>query len=269
MTSTNLTNGTLMQNKRGIVMGVANKMSLAFHALSSLKAAGAEVALTSPNEKMRSRVEPIAEEFGCPLFDCDVTKEGDIENTFAQLKEMWSEIDFVVHAIAFSDKNELRDKYLNTSLGNFLNTMHISCYSLVEVAKYAEPLLKKDSSIVTLTYYGAEKAIPNYNVMGVAKSALESSVRYLALDLGPEKQIRVNAVSAGPVRTLASSGIGDFHKMLEATRKVAPMRENISGKDVGNAVLYLTSDLSTRVTGEIHHVDSGSHAIFAGAGDLS
>lgn len=253
---------SLMAGKKGVIMGVANERSLAWHIASSCKAQGAEMILTYPNEAMGARVEPLADKLGAKSLKCDVTSNEAIESTFNNVQEIFGEIDFVVHAVAFSDKNELRGRYLDTSLENFTNTMHVSCYSLTAVSKYAEPIMKDEGSILTLTYYGAEKVVSNYNVMGVAKAGLEASVKYLAKDLGENKHIRINAISAGPVRTLASAGIGDFAQMLKATESAAPMKRNISGEDVGNAALYLLSDLSKNVTAEVLHVDSGINAMF-------
>ncbi|HZV18460.1 MAG TPA: enoyl-ACP reductase FabI [Sphingobium sp.] len=251
----------LMAGKRGLIMGLANDKSLAWGIAKALRAQGAELAFSYVGEALEKRVRPLAEELGSDfLLSCDVGDMAAIDTCFAQLAERWPTIDFLVHAIGFSDKNELRGKYVDTSLDNFLLTMNISAYSLVAVTRAARPLMANGGSILTLTYYGAEKVIPHYNVMGVAKAALESSVKYLAVDLGPEN-IRVNAVSAGPIKTLAASGIGDFRYILKWNELNSPLRRNVTIEDVGGAGLYLLSDLASGVTGEIHHVDAGYNAI--------
>lgn len=251
----------LMAGKRGLIMGLANEHSLAFGISKKLFESGAELAFTYQNDALKKRVQPIAEKFGSNIIlECNATTEGHIKNVFETLKEKWGTIDFVVHGFAYSDKGELQGYYMDTSLDNFLNTMHISCYSFTEVCREASKIMNDGGSLITLTYYGAEKVMPNYNVMGVAKAALEASVRYLAMDLGSEN-IRVNAISAGPVKTLAASGIGDFSYILKWNAYNAPLKRNTSLQDVGGAGLYLLSDLSSGVTGEIHHVDSGYHVV--------
>ena len=246
-----------MQGKRGLIMGVANKRSIAYGIAKALKAQGAEIALSYQGEVLKRRVEPLAKELGCDLIvECDVSDRAAIDATFDNIKQKWGKIDFLVHAIGFSNKEELEGRYVDTSPENFALTMNISVYSLTAVAKRAEELMSDGGSILTLTYYGAEKVMPNYNVMGVAKAALECSVKYLAADLGPNN-IRVNAISAGPIKTLAAAGIGDFRLMLHWTEENAPLRRNISADEVGKSALYFLSDMSSGVTGEIHHVDSG------------
>ncbi len=252
-----LTYGELMKNKRGLIMGVANKRSIAYAIAKALRAQGADIALSYQGEVLKRRVEPLAQELECDfIVECDVSDEEAIDKTFSQIKEKWGGLDFLVHAIGFSNKEELEGRYIDTSADNFALTMNISVYSLTAVAKRAENLMENGGSILTLTYYGSEKVMPNYNVMGVAKAALECSVKYLASDLGP-KNIRVNAISAGPIKTLAAAGIGDFRLMLHWTEENAPLRRNISADEVGQSALYFLSDMASGVTGEIHHVDSG------------
>lgn len=247
----------LLSGKKGVITGVANKMSISWAIAQFAKAHGAEIALTYQGEILKSRVQPLAEELGCDLvYECDVTKEESLEQLFSDIGAKWSNIDFLVHGIAFADKDELRGRYIDTSLANFLNSMHISCYSLTALAKYAEKLMVDGGSILTLSYYGAEKVIPRYNVMGLAKSALETSVKYLAHDLG-KNNIRVNAISAGPIKTLAASGIGDFRSMLKLHAGVAPLKRNMTQADIAGSAIYLLSDLASGVTGEVHHVDGG------------
>ena len=251
----------LMKGKRGLIMGLANNKSLAWGIAQKLREAGAELAFSYQGEALAKRVGPLAAELGSDLLiDCDVSDMAALDNAFDKLKERWDTIDFVVHAIGFSDKNELRGKYVDTSLENFLMTMNISAYSLVAVAKRAAEMMPNGGSIVTLTYYGAEKVIPHYNVMGVAKAALETSVQYLANDLG-QQNIRVNAISAGPIKTLAASGIGDFRYILKWNEYNSPLRRNVTIEDVGGAGLYFCSNLSSGVTGETHHVDAGYHVV--------
>jgi len=251
----------LMAGKRGLIMGLANDKSLAWGIAKQLAEHGAELAFSYQGEALAKRVLPLAEQLGSDFtFECDVSDMEALDRSFATLKERWDTIDFVVHAIGFSDKNELRGKYVDTSLDNFLMTMNISAYSLVAVAKRAAEMMPNGGSIVTLTYYGAEKVVPHYNVMGVAKAALETSVQYLANDLGPQN-IRVNAISAGPVKTLAASGIGDFRYILKWNELNSPLRRNITIDDVGGSGLYFLSDLSSGVTGETHHVDAGYHIV--------
>ncbi|WP_336979237.1 enoyl-ACP reductase FabI [Altererythrobacter fulvus] len=251
----------LMAGKRGLIMGLANDKSLAWGIAQKLHEQGAEMAFSYQGEALEKRVRPLAESLGSDfLFDCDVSSMEALDEAFETLKSRWETIDFVVHAIGFSDKNELRGKFVDTSLDNFLMTMNISAYSLVAVSQRAARMMPNGGSILTLTYYGAEKVVPHYNVMGVAKSALETSVKYLANDLGPDN-IRVNAISAGPIKTLAASGIGDFRYILKWNEYNSPLRRNVTIEDVGGAGLYMLSDLSSGVTGEIHHVDSGYNVV--------
>ena len=252
----------LMQGKRGLIMGLANDKSLAWGIARMLAEHGAELAFSYQGEALAKRVKPLAEQLGSDItIECDVSDMASIDAMFDALKARWDSLDFVVHAIGFSDKNELRGKYVDTSLDNFLMTMNISAYSLVAVTKRAAEMMPETGgSILTLTYYGAEKVMPHYNVMGVAKAALETSVRYLANDLGPQG-IRVNAISAGPVKTLAASGIGDFRYILKWNELNAPLRRNITIEDVGGSGVYFLSDLSSGVTGETHHVDAGYHVV--------
>jgi enoyl-[acyl-carrier protein] reductase I len=250
-----------MQGKRGLIMGLANDRSLAWGIARSLAEQGAELAFSYQGESLEKRVRPLAEQVGSDfLIDCDVSSPDALDAAFEQLRERWGQLDFLVHAIGYSDKNELRGKFVDTSIDNFLMTMNISVYSFVAVTQRARAMMKPGGSIVTLTYYGAEKVIPHYNVMGVAKAALESSVKYLAMDLGPEG-IRVNGISAGPIKTLAASGIGDFRYILKWNEYNSPLRRNVTIEDVGGAGLYLLSDLASGVTGEIHHVDAGYNVV--------
>jgi len=251
----------LMQGKRGLIMGLANDKSLAWGIAQQLAGQGAELAFSYQGEALEKRVRPLAASLGSDFcFECDVSSMEALDEAFATLKARWETIDFVLHAIGFSDKNELRGKFVDTSLDNFLMTLNISAYSLVAVTRRAAEMMPNGGSIVTLTYYGAEKVIPHYNVMGVAKAALESSVKYLANDLGPDN-IRVNAISAGPIKTLAASGIGDFRYILKWNEYNSPLRRNVTIEDVGGAGLYLLSELSSGVTGEVHHVDGGYHVV--------
>jgi enoyl-[acyl-carrier protein] reductase I len=251
----------LMAGKRGLIMGLANDRSLAWGIAQKLHEHGAELAFSYQGEALQKRVAPLAAELGSDfLIDLDVSNMEALDAAFETLKARWETIDFIVHAIGFSDKNELRGKFVDTSLDNFLLTMNISAYSLVAVAKRARPMMSAGGSILTLSYYGAEKVIPHYNVMGVAKAALETSVKYLATDLGPEG-IRVNAISAGPIKTLAASGIGDFRYIMKWNELNSPLRRNVTIEDVGGAGLYLLSDLASGVTGETHHVDAGYNVI--------
>jgi len=252
----------LMEGKRGLIMGLANDKSLAWGIAKKLAEHGAQLAFTYQGEALEKRVRPLAEQLGSDiLIPCDVSDMANLDAAFDTLKGHWDSLDFVVHALGFSDKSELRGKYVDTSLDNFLMTMNISAYSLVAVAKRAAAMMPESGgSILTLTYYGAEKVIPHYNVMGVAKAALETSVQYLANDLGPDN-IRVNAISAGPIKTLAASGIGDFRYILKWNELNAPMRRNVTIDDVGGSGLYFLSDLSSGVTGEVHHVDAGYHVV--------
>ena len=251
----------IMFGKKGLVMGVANDRSLAWGITKAVTDHGAEVALTFQNQTLEKRVRPLAESLGANLLlECDVSDEVSIANVFRALEEKWGSLDFLIHAIAFSDKKELTGRYIDTSAENFALTMSISCFSFTSICRAAAPLMKHGGSIVTLTYAGSERVVPHYNVMGVAKAALECSVRYLATDLGVDK-IRVNAISAGPVRTLAASGIGDFRYILKWNELNAPLKRNVTIEDVGGAGLYLLSDLSSGVTGEIHHVDCGYNIV--------
>lgn len=251
--------GTLMTGKRGLVMGIANNRSIAYGIARAVAAHGAELAVTYQGDALKKRVEPLAAELGAKLvLPCDVADRSSMDALFSALTREWGRLDFLVHAIAFSDKNELDGRYVDTSEGNFTQTMLISCYSLTALAQRAEKLMTAGGSILTLSYYGAEKVMPHYNVMGVAKAALEASVRYLAADLG-KGGIRVNAISAGPIKTLAASGISDFRYILRWNEYNSPLRRTVTIDDVGGAGLYLLSDLSRGVTGEVHHVDSGYH----------
>ncbi|CAA9513926.1 MAG: Enoyl-[acyl-carrier-protein] reductase [NADH] [uncultured Sphingomonas sp.] len=250
-----------MHGKRGLIMGLANDRSLAWGIARALADQGAELAFSYQGESLEKRVRPLAQQVGSDfLIDCDVSSLDALDSAFAQLRDRWGQLDFLVHAIGYSDKNELRGKFVDTSVDNFLMTMNISVYSFVAVTQRARAMMKPGGSIVTLTYYGAEKVIPHYNVMGVAKAALESSVKYLAMDLGPEG-IRVNGISAGPIKTLAASGIGDFRYILKWNEYNSPLRRNVTIEDVGGAALYLLSNLASGVTGEIHHVDAGYNVV--------
>ncbi|MDX6806028.1 enoyl-ACP reductase FabI [Terrihabitans rhizophilus] len=251
----------LMAGKKGLVLGLANNRSIAWGIAKACAQHGAEIALTWQGDALKKRVEPLAQELGAILAGhCDVTDPASIDAVFAEVEKQWGRLDFVVHAIAFSDKDELTGRYLDTTQANFNRTLDISCYSFTAIAQRAEKLMDKGGSLLTLTYFGAEKWMPHYNVMGVAKAALEASVRYMAADLG-EKNIRVNAVSAGPIKTLAASGIGDFRYILKWNELNAPLRRTVTIEEVGDAAMYLLSDLSRGVTGEIHHVDSGYHIV--------
>lgn len=251
----------LMKGKRGLIMGVANNRSIAWGIAKAIHAQGGELAFTYQGDALKKRVEPLAQELGAVMAGhCDVTDESTIDAVFDNLEKLWGKIDFVVHAIGFSDKDELTGRYVDTSAANFAMTMNISVYSFTAVAKRAEKLMTDGGSLLTMTYYGAEKVMPNYNVMGVAKAALEASVKYLAVDLGP-KNIRVNAISAGPIKTLAASGIGDFRYILKWNEYNAPLRRTVTIEEVGDVGLYMLSDLSRSVTGEVHHADSGYHVV--------
>ncbi len=251
----------LMAGKRGLILGVANNRSIAWGIAKACAAQGAELALTYQGDALKKRVEPLAEELGAIVAGhCDVTDLGSVDAVFETLRQKWGRLDFLVHAVAFSDKDELTGRYVETSRENFLRSMDISVYSLTAVAKRAEPLMTEGGSIVTLTYYGAEKVMPHYNVMGVAKAALEASVRYLAVDLG-SNNIRVNAISAGPIKTLAASGIGDFRYILRWNEYNSPLKRVVTIDEVGDSALYLLSNLSRGVTGEVLHVDSGYHVV--------
>ncbi len=246
-----------MKNKKGIILGLANDHSIAWGIAKALYEQGAEMAFTYMGEALERRVRTLAESLGAKIIlPCNVTDSESLDNLFAEIEKKWGKIDFVVHAIAFSDKNELKGRYCDTSLANFLNSMHISCYSFTDICCRAAKIANPGASFITLSYLGAERVIPNYNVMGVAKAALETSVMYLARDLG-EQEIRVNAISAGPIRTLASAGIGDFKSILGWNRANSFLPRNMTIEDVGNSALYLLSDLASGVTGEVLHVDGG------------
>ena len=251
--------GTLMAGKRGLILGVANNRSIAWGIAKACQAQGAEIALTYQGDALKKRVIPLAEELGSDIvLPCDVTDTASMDAVFAEIAAKWGKLDFLVHAIAYADKAELDGRYVDTTEGNFTKSLMISCYSFTALAQRAEKLMSPGGSLLTLTYYGAEKVMPHYNVMGVAKAALEASVRYLAADLG-KNGIRVNAISAGPIKTLAASGISDFRYILRWNEYNSPLRRTVTIEDVGGAGLYLLSDLSRGVTGEIHHVDSGYH----------
>ncbi len=251
----------LMRGKRGLIMGVANNRSIAWGVAKSCRAQGAELAFTYQGDALRKRVEPLAAEVGGLVAGhCDVTEPATIDAVFDAVKSAWGGLDFVLHAIAFSDKEQLDGRYVDTTADNFSKTLLISCYSFTAVAQRAEKLMPNGGALLTLTYYGAEKWMPHYNVMGVAKAGLEASVRYLAADLG-SKNIRVNAISAGPIKTLAAAGIGDFRYILKWNEYNTPLRRNVSAEEVGDTAMYLLSDLSRGVTGEIHHVDAGYHIV--------
>lgn len=251
----------LMSGKKGLIMGVANDRSIAWGIAQALSAHAASLAFTYQGEALEKRVRPLAQSVGASLvLPCDVTDSSSVEKVFAEIKRTWGGVDFVVHAIAYSDKDQLKGRYCDTTRANFLNTLDISCFSFTEVCRLAEPLMTSGGSLLTLSYYGAERVVPHYNVMGVAKAALEASVRYLATDLGP-RNIRVNAISAGPIKTLAASGIGDFRYILKWNEYNAPLDRNVTIDDVGKSGLYLLSDLASGVTGEVHHVDCGYHVV--------
>ena len=252
---------SLMKGKKGLVMGVANDRSIAWGITKTIVDHGAELAFTYQNEVLEKRVRPLAEGLGSDLvYECDVSDDASIQKVINSIEVTWGSIDFIIHAIAFSDKSELTGRYVDTSAENFAQTMAVSCYSFTSVCRAAQPIMKEGGSIITLTYAGSERVVPHYNVMGVAKAALECSVRYLAVDLG-KNNIRVNAISAGPIRTLAASGIGDFRYILKWNELNAPLKRNVTIDDVGGAGLYLLSDLSKGVTGEVHHVDCGYNII--------
>ncbi len=256
------TRGTIMAGKRGLIMGVANKMSIAWGIARSCHMQGAELAFTYQGDALKKRVEPLAKEVGGHVVGhCDVTDTASMDAVFEEVRKLWGGLDFVLHAIAYADKDELTGRYVDTSEANFSKSLLISCYSFTAIAQRAEKLMPETGgSMLSLTYYGAEKWMPHYNVMGVSKAALEASVRYLAADLGP-KNIRVNAISAGPIKTLASSGIGDFRYILKWNEYNAPLRRTVTIDEVGDSGMYMLSDLSRGVTGEIHHVDSGYHIV--------
>ncbi|MGM0561265.1 MAG: enoyl-ACP reductase FabI [Pseudomonadota bacterium] len=252
---------TLMSGKRGLIMGVANDRSIAWGIAQALAAQGAELAFTYQGDALEKRVRPLAESLGSSLvMSCDVSDDASIDATFEELGESWDSLDFVVHAIAWANRDELKGLYLNTTRDNFVRCMDISCYSFTAVAQRAVPMMREGGSLLTLSYYGAERVMPHYNVMGVAKAGLEASVRYMSADLGGDN-IRVNAISAGPIRTLAASGIGDFRYILKWNEYNSPLRRNVTLDQVGSSALYLLSDLASGVTGEVHHVDSGYHTV--------
>jgi|TARA_B110000459_G_scaffold29559_1_gene29810 enoyl-[acyl-carrier protein] reductase I len=256
-----IVNSNIMKNKIGVVMGVANDRSLAWGITKALADNGADIILTYQGEALKKRIIPLSEKVNAKhTLECDVSDEESIKNTFDEIHKKYGKIDFIVHAIAFSDKEELKGKYIETSRKNFLQTLDISCYSFTAVANYASKIMNDGGSMITLSYYGAEKVIPHYNVMGIAKAALEASVMYLAADLG-NRDIRVNAISAGPVKTLAASGIGDFRYILKWNEYNAPLKRNTNLNDVGGAALYLLSNLASGTTGEVLHVDSGYHVV--------
>jgi enoyl-[acyl-carrier protein] reductase I len=251
----------ILAGKRGVILGVANNRSIAWGIAKAARAHGAELALSYQGEALKKRVEPLAAELDAAVLGhCDVTEPATLDAVFGEAERLWGGIDFVAHCIAFSDKDELTGRYVETSEGNFTKSLLISCYSFTAVAQRAEKLMRNGGSLLTLTYYGAEKWMPHYNVMGVAKAALEASVRYLAADLGPEK-IRVNAISAGPIKTLAASGIGDFRYILKWNEYNSPLRRTVTTDEVGETAAYLFSDMSRGVTGEILHVDAGYHVV--------
>ena len=249
-----------LKGKRGLVTGVANERSIAWGIARQLTAAGAELALSYQGEALLKRVQPLAEGIGARLHACDVTDEKSMDALFAALKQDWGRLDFLVHAIAFAERDELAGRYVDTSPANFQASLMVSCYSFTALARRAERLMTEGGSLLTLSYFGAAKAIPHYNVMGVAKAALEASVRYLAADLGP-RNIRVNAISAGPIKTLAAAGIAGMRTMLKWNERAAPLRKNVATDEVGKAALYLLGDLASAVTGEIHYVDAGYNII--------
>jgi enoyl-[acyl-carrier protein] reductase I len=254
-------NNKLMAGKKGLIMGVANDKSLAWGIAKLVHEHGAEIAFTYQGEVLEKRVRPLADSIGSKLvLPCDVTNDNELDTVFETLEKQWGKLDFVVHAIGYSNKEELRGRYCDTTRDNFKLSMDISCYSFTAVCQRASKIMNEGGSCLTLTYYGAEKVMPHYNVMGVAKAALEASVRYMAVDLGKDN-IRVNAISAGPVKTLAASGIGDFRYILKWNQYNSPLKRNTTQEDVAGAGLYMLSDLSSGVTGEVHHVDSGYHTV--------
>ena len=253
--------GALMAGKRGLIMGVANDRSIAWGIARALKEHGAELAFTYQDEVLAKRVRPLAESVDASLvIECDASDEAVLDRAFDRLGSEWGKIDFLVHAIAYADKTQLKGRYVDTTLDNFSATLHISCYSFTSACRRAADLMPDGGSLLTLTYFGAEKVMPHYNVMGIAKAALEASVRYIAVDLGG-KNIRCNGISAGPIKTLAASGIGDFRYILKWNEYNAPLKRTVTTDDVGNSALYLLSDLGAAVTGEIHHVDAGYHVV--------
>ncbi len=255
-----MSNG-LLKGKRGLVMGVANDKSIAWGIAAAAAREGAQLAYTYQGEILKKRIFPLAEKTNSDIIlECDVTKEDSLDQVFKEIEEKWGSIDFLVHSIAFSNKDELKGRYIDTSLDNFLNTMNISCFSFTSIAKRAEKLMKNGGSLLTMTYYGANKVMPHYNVMGIAKSALETSVKYLAVDLG-RSNIRVNAISAGPIKTLAASGIGDFKYILKWNEYNAPLKRTVTTEEVGNTAAFLLSDMSSGTTGQTIYVDSGYNVV--------
>ena len=251
----------ILKNKKGIIFGIANDHSIAWGIAKKLSEHGAELALTYQNETLLKRIKPLSEKLNSKiLLECDFAKKDSIKNCFDKIKKDWSSIDFVVHAAAFSDKNELDGKYVNTSKENFINTLNISCFSFTEISKHASKIMPNGGSLLTMSFYGANKVMPNYNVMGIAKAALETSVKYLSVDLG-DKNIRVNAISSGPVRTLAGAAIANAREVYKYTETNSPLKRNVKLEEIGNSALYLISDLSRAVSGEIHYVDCGFNII--------
>lgn len=261
MTAPAVEGNQLMAGKRGLIMGLANNRSIAWGIAQAAAREGAELAFTYQGEALEKRVRPLAESLGSDIVvPCDVADDDGVDAAFAAIEQRWDRLDFLVHAIAFADKEQLKGLYVDTTLDNFLMSMDISCYSFTSVCRRAAPLMTEGGAMLTLTYYGAEKVVPHYNVMGVAKAALEASVKYLAADLG-ESQIRVNGISAGPIRTLAASGIGDFRYIMKWNELNSPLARNVTIEEVGNSALFMLSDLGSGVTGEVHHVDCGYHVV--------
>tara|TARA_B100001540_G_C15780477_1_gene630784 strand:+ start:631 stop:1404 length:774 start_codon:yes stop_codon:yes gene_type:complete len=251
----------MLKNKKGIVFGIANDHSIAWGIAKKLNENGAELAITYQSESLLKRVEPLAKKLNSNLLlECDFNKEGSLENTIKQITSKWDNIDFIIHAVAFSDKNELNGRYIETTKQNFINSLNISCYSFTKIAKLAQPFMKSGGSLITLSFYGSSKVMPNYNVMGVAKAALETSVKYLSVDLGPQ-DIRVNAISAGPMRTIAGAAIANARDVYKFTELNSSLKRNVLLEELGNSALYLVSDLSSAVTGEIHYVDCGFNIV--------
>lgn len=261
MDESKIIQGSLLKGKKGLIMGAANDKSIAWGIAKAAHANGAELAFTYQGDMLKKRVEPMAEQTGSDMcYECDVTDEKSLDRLFSDIEKKWGKIDFLVHSIAFSNKDELKGKYVDTSLDNFLLTMNVSCYSLTAIAKRAAPLMKDGGSIITMTYYGSTKVMPHYNVMGVAKSALETSVQYLAVDLGGQN-IRVNAISAGPIKTLAASGIGDFRYILKWNEYNSPLKRTVTTEEVGNSALFLLSDMGSATTGQTIYVDAGYNVV--------
>jgi len=251
----------MLKNKKGLIFGIANDHSIAWGIAKKLKENGAELAISYQNESLLKRVKPLADKVNANLLiECDFTKEGDIEKTVSTVSSKWNDIDFIIHAVAFSDKNELNGRYIDTSKNNFINSLNISCYSFTKLAKLMQPIMNDGGSLLTLSFYGSTKVMPNYNVMGVAKAALETSVKYLSVDLG-SKNIRVNAISAGPMRTLAGAAIANARQVFKYTGENSSLKRNVNLEELGNSAMYLVSDLSSAVTGEVHYVDCGFNII--------